>query len=194
MTGTAWTAGEGNIDVPDLIRPIRAYRFWYTSDRVPGLRSIMHGYSWDIENEAECHAANFFRGDLTRGTHEGKAPQESCSCGFYGYHLAVSAFADNTGFGGSGNVFGVFEAYGDVIMHPLGLRAQKTRIVALAPNYDEWSTPRTEIRDIVESYTDKGIRIFRSPKQLLVTYPPEDLTNILGATAEELRVEYKGQK
>lgn len=192
--GTEWTKGEGGDFIPDLIQPLRAYRFWIGSSSTGGsLKSIMHSYKWDVVNEAVCESQLFWSGDLTRG-HDSKAPQEKCSCGFYGYHLPVSAFGDSGGFGGTGNVFGVFESFGDVILHPLGLRAQKTRILALAPNYSNWDMTRAELRDVIDSYGERGVRVFSDTDSLIAAYPPEDLSNIVGKSAEELRLEYRESK
>lgn len=191
MSQSHWTENDSG-EFPDLIRPINVFRFWNV--KPGGLKSIMNHFYWDMDRptEAICLSLPFFlRGQLhENGAHDDPAPQEDCTCGLYGYHLHQSAVRDSNAFGGTGNVFGVFGAFGSVVIHPLGLRAGRGRIVALAPNHPR-DNDKELVAETLHEFGEKGVKIFDKISDLIEEYPGDDLTALMGQSAQEMRDEYK---
>ena len=113
---------------PDLAAPVVAFRSW----RVAGalLVSPFIPCRWDGRvMHAACYDAN--RG-LTRGVGWLDGPHDSphaeCQCGIYGYHTP----GPRSWFGEAYWCEGVVSAWGRVVVHGDGFRAEHARVEALA--------------------------------------------------------------
>jgi len=113
---------------PDLAAAVVAYRSW----RLAGgrLMSPFIPCRWqDRVMHATCFDANRV---LTRGTgwldepHE--SPHEACQCGIYAYHTP----GPHSWFGEAYWCEGVVSAWGRLVVHPDGFRAEHARVEALA--------------------------------------------------------------
>jgi hypothetical protein len=113
---------------PDLAAPVVAFRSW----RLAGerLMSPFIPCRWrDRVMHAACYDANR---RLTRGVgwldepHE--SPHEACQCGIYAYHTP----GPRSWFGEAYWCEGVVSAWGRVVVHDDGFRAEHARVEALA--------------------------------------------------------------
>jgi hypothetical protein len=98
---------------------------------------------------ADCSRTPGHPGNPTIRPHS--APGEECSCGFYAYNTYTAALQHAVGTPGP-SVVGSIELSGRVLVHELGYRAERARVVKVAfPN------PRVDIlkREIVE----EGLRL-----------------------------------
>ena len=114
--------------VPDLTAPVVAFRSWRLAGEL--LMSPFIPCRWqDRVMHAACYDANR---RLTRGVgwldepHE--SPHGSCQCGIYGYHTP----GPRSWFGEAYWCEGVVSAWGRVIVHHDGFRAEHARVEALA--------------------------------------------------------------
>ena len=104
---------------PDLIRAVIGFRQW----RLHGeeLRSLHADDRWGRGLQtARC---------LGEAAHEGPAPQNGCTCGFYAWYAPSPRTASA---GTSELVAGAVALWGQVELHAHGIRAQHAMIVALA--------------------------------------------------------------
>jgi hypothetical protein len=93
-----------------------------------GAPYLMGGIEFPDDPDAEIKPSKGHEWDRC----EGLSPD--CGCGFYAYHTGEVQYATN---GAGCRITAVVEAYGRVILGPLGYRAEKARIVAAvvpAPN------------------------------------------------------------
>jgi hypothetical protein len=113
---------------PDLARAVVAFRSW----RLAGehLMSPFVPCRWEgPEMHAECYDAN--RG-LLRGVgwldepHD--SPHEACQCGIYAYHTP----GPRSWFGEAYWCEGVVSAWGRLVVHGDGFRAERARVEAVA--------------------------------------------------------------
>jgi hypothetical protein len=113
---------------PDLAAPVVAFRSW----RLAGgrLMSPFIPCRWNGRvMRATCFDANR---SLTRGVgwldepHD--SPHEACQCGIYAYHTP----GPRSWFGEAYWCEGVVSAWGRVVVHPDGFRAEHARVEALA--------------------------------------------------------------
>jgi hypothetical protein len=113
---------------PDLAAPVVAFRSW----RLAGgrLMSPFIPCRWDGRvMRATCFDANR---SLTRGVgwldepHD--SPHEACQCGIYAYHTP----GPRSWFGEAYWCEGVVSAWGRLVVHPDGFRAEHARVEALA--------------------------------------------------------------
>ena len=113
---------------PDLVAPVVAFRSW----RLAGerLMSPFIPCRWDGRvMHASCFDANR---SLTRGVgwldepHE--SPHEACQCGIYAYHTP----GPRSWFGEAYWCEGVVSAWGRLVVHNDGFRAEHARVEALA--------------------------------------------------------------
>ena len=113
---------------PDLAAPVVAFRSW----RLAGerLMSPFIPCRWqDRVMHAACYDANR---TLTRGVgwldgpHE--SPHEDCQCGIYGYYTP----GPRSWFGEAYWCEGVVSAWGRLVVHNDGFRAEHARVEALA--------------------------------------------------------------
>lgn len=99
------------------------------------------------------------------------APHATCSCGIYAWYRPGDLADD-------GDVFGVIEATGRVLLGTSGFRAERARIVALCvPDDGDGIATRLAAR--------YGVPAFTAPADLLDAFPPEDVTALLGREPEE---------
>lgn len=111
------------------------------------------------------------------------APHRDCDCGLYGYFLPDTASLTHS-FGAPGTVFGVVEVAGRAIIHPLGLRAERMRIVALAcPSVSDDCRPAA----YGQHY---GVPVYGRSEELVAAYPPQDVSAWLGESATAARQQY----
>src|SRR4051812_10791780 len=116
------------VSAPDLIAPVVAFRSW----RLAGSQLVSPFIPCRWEGRvmhAVCYDANR---TLTRGVgwldapHESPAPE--CQCGVYAYHTP----GPRSWFGEAYWCEGVVSAWGRIVVHGDGLRAQFARVEALA--------------------------------------------------------------
>ena len=113
---------------PDLVAPVVAFRSW----RLAGerLKSPFIPCRWeDRVMHAACYDANR---TLTRGVgwlaepHD--SPHEACQCGIYAYHTP----GPRSWFGEAYWCEGIVSAWGRLVVHHDGFRAEHARVEALA--------------------------------------------------------------
>lgn len=107
-------------EVPLLVEPVIGWREW-TLNSAGQLTSLNENICWESGiNEAFCsvHARH-------------QAPVLDCGCGLYGYHTREAHLTENAdGYGGH-YAYGFFSAWGEIAVHPTGIRAQYARIEAV---------------------------------------------------------------
>jgi hypothetical protein len=116
------------VTAPDLAAPVVAFRSWRLAGAL--LVSPFIPCRWDgREMHAACYDAN--RG-LMRGVgwldepHD--SPHADCQCGIYGYHTP----GPRSWFGEAYWCEGVVSAWGRLVVHADGFRAERARVEALA--------------------------------------------------------------
>jgi hypothetical protein len=116
------------VTAPDLAAPVVAFRSWRLAGAL--LVSPFIPCRWEGPvMHAACYDAN--RG-LTRGVgwldrpHE--SPHADCRCGIYGYHTP----GPRSWFGEAYWCEGVVSAWGRLVVHADGFRAEHARVEALA--------------------------------------------------------------
>lgn len=110
------------------IEPITAWRVWKLA-RVRGRLQLM-----SVTRDGGWGPVEPVRATCPRGTH--RAPSESCTCGLYGA-ATLSDLRAAGAFGYGGSVLGTFSAWGNVVEHRVGVRAelaypQRLRLVCAA--------------------------------------------------------------
>jgi hypothetical protein len=183
----SWCSGEPLL-VPGALR---GYRTWETMARHPDSQSAiglyaLTGPAWEVETEAFCRKLDVVcnckpctENALQRQDHP--SPDGRCTCGIYGYYspefITHNEFPIIVGF------FGVIEASGKVLLGTKGFRAQRARIVAVAP----WASP-TEGNILFQADLDRtakrikedtNIAVFPTFDNLLDAYPPEDFESLI---------------
>ena len=115
-------------EAPDLAAPVVAFRSW----RLAGerLMSPFIPCRWEgAVMHAECYDANR---RLTRGVGwleaPHRSPHEDCQCGIYAYHSP----GPRSWFGEAYWCEGVVSAWGRLVVHADGFRAEHARVEALA--------------------------------------------------------------
>lgn len=137
-------AGSGEM----ITTTLRGYRCWslgtictdVTGRTYKKLRSINQGVTWDSSTiTAICSKQNMFRKPLGakhiigyereyEAIYEHHAPVAKCTCGIYGWYEPETALLEHTQI-----VAGVMECTGTITLGTMGFRAQKAKIVAIAP-------------------------------------------------------------
>lgn len=128
--------------VPGRIHGIRAWSI-RTERGSPRLGALVNDSRWAVggaATEASCRAVG-------RGGH--RAPREACSCGLYALHPFA---ARRGGHLASGAVIGVIEAWGRVVLHPTGFRAEYARPVALFSSVRAVGETRTMVERLARAY------------------------------------------
>ena len=107
------------VTAPDLIRPVIGFRQW----RLVGdeLWSLHADDRW-VRGVQTAHC-------LEKDAHDGPAPQNGCTCGFYAWYGPTPRTASAAT---SELVAGAVALWGQVELHAHGIRAQHAMIVALA--------------------------------------------------------------
>ena len=124
----------GDPVVPDLIQPVIGYRLWRLDD--DALWSPYVEERWDRGvHTAVCRA--------DRADHPEPAPAHDCSCGIHAWYepCPTLSWAATRHL-----VAGAIALWGDMELHPFGMRAARGMIVALA--LPPWNGPKP--RRIVE--------------------------------------------
>lgn len=145
---------------------LRGYRMWNLFGCDLGATNYDHSGWEDGLITAECHAwgIRLFGVDAA---FKHQAPDANCGCGIYGWYRPDEARLHR------GQVFGVIEASGRVLLGDFGFRAQQARVVALVASEN---TPP----GFTEHWAARGVRVFSTREQLVAMFPPEDVTDLLG--------------
>ncbi|MEA2275656.1 MAG: hypothetical protein QOI62_841 [Solirubrobacteraceae bacterium] len=105
---------------PDLISAVIGFRQW----RLRGCSEL-----WSLRTEDRWEPGVLVARCLGEEHHDGPAPEHACTCGFYAWYAprprgASAATADL--------VAGAVALWGQVELHPHGMRAERAMVVALA--------------------------------------------------------------
>lgn len=150
---TVEDAREGAREDPRLVdQPVRAWKFQDVS-RSPDGRITLFGYgtTYGVEAVASCEKNRFAIPSSARQTPH-QAPDEDCTCGFYGLKEKPSII-------GPGQYLLEVEMYGKVIPHELGYRAEKMRVLSIT------ARPRCSATVLTE-YTHIGRNGYESQDQI----------------------------
>jgi hypothetical protein len=166
---------------PDLVAAdVHVYRTWYLQ---PGLDVLFGPYygTWEkVEAEATCHSPYW------REPHESPAPldqPEHCRCGLYGFYDPADAF------GYDGNAVGVVQVTGRTVLATRGLRAQRMRILALAPLAAAMELEFTDFGGVtyrvdrgeapIRRFAQRlGVPFYDRFADLVTDYPPQDFSSL----------------
>ena len=98
-------------------------------------------------------------------------PEMECRCGFYAKYRPEFI---------EGVIRGVIEASGRIVLGTKGLRAEKARIIAAAPN-DQWIfiTSRDDVVDQLQKKYS-STKWFDTTATMLEEYPPQSVDELLG--------------
>jgi hypothetical protein len=153
---------------------LRGYRTWRPVRRKVELSYGMlplsslsrRGVVWPTQLEAVCTppdvGSKSFGGSILPGNHP--APFDGCECGIYAWYDPRDTRILHA------RVFGVVEASGLVLLGDRGFRAQRARVTAVV----------TRSRRVAAACGDAGVEVFRSRRQLIRAYPPEDVSALIG--------------
>jgi hypothetical protein len=119
---------------PDLVQPVIGYRLWRLDDEALWSPYVEERWERGV-HEAVCRA--------DRGDHTEPAPAHDCSCGIHAWYepCPTLSWAATRHL-----VAGAIALWGDMELHPFGMRAARGMIVALA--LPPWNGPKP--RRIVE--------------------------------------------
>jgi hypothetical protein len=126
--------GPGDAVVPDLVQPVIGYRLWRLDDEALWSPYVEERWERGV-HEAVCRA--------DRADHADPAPAHDCSCGIHAWYepCPTLSWAATRHL-----VAGAIALWGDMELHPFGMRAARGMIVALA--LPPWNGPKP--RRIVE--------------------------------------------
>jgi hypothetical protein len=103
---------------PDLIEPILAWRGWNVTPDGHLVAAATDGI-WDAgPNKAVCHG----------GPNHTDVPAVGCNCGFYGWHETKDI--------AHGTMWGGFKAWGEIVVHDCGIRAEYAEIIVLIDRHE----------------------------------------------------------
>lgn len=148
---------------------LRGYRMWDTRGAL--LTAVSHAVDWTVPEHTATCVRNapyqvWFSGrpifESADAPHV--VPGEACTCGIYGWYRPDEARLHQ------GDVFGVVEATGRVLLGDFGFRAERARIVALVSEYEP----------IQHYWTHRGVPVFEDRKALLAAFPPQDVRELIG--------------
>jgi hypothetical protein len=107
------------VAAPDLIRPVIGYRLWRLGE--DGLWSAYIDERWCRGvHTAVCRAA--------AGSHKDAAPGRDCTCGIYAWYEPCPTL----GWAATRHlVAGAVALWGEIELHPFGMRARDAMVVAL---------------------------------------------------------------
>lgn len=164
---------------------LRGYRAWRLGPQ--GLISTNQPYAWKVTNEATCMAVSAVnRGcgmpgcSLCGGSRitamrpeDHPAPRASCGCGFYGwYSLEDTRIVQ-------GDVVGVFEGSGKVVMGGHGFRAERARLLGCI------ITPAVRaLPDFLDRYAGGEMLWASDREELLRAFPPDDVSGLISHTCD----------
>jgi hypothetical protein len=124
----------GEMQAPDLVQPVIGYRLWRLGDDALYSPYVEERWGRGV-HAAVCRAE--------RGDHAEAAPAHDCSCGIHAWYepCPTLSWAATRHL-----VAGAIALWGDMELHPFGMRAARGMIVALA--LPPWNGPKP--RRIVE--------------------------------------------
>lgn len=189
---------------------LRAYRCWNVNysqmrPREVVLQAVTQSTYWDQEMTAQClldinklhhhphyhhHTIGVTDGSVRwpcygRGCPEAQyevthqAPVRDCSCGIYGWYTPEWTQREHTG-----GVMGVIETSGRLVLGSRGCRAEKAKIVAIAP-VDTLSATVMDIMNVWLKRRYPDVVIYEKMSKLLRNFPPElDTLSNLGIEVE----------
>jgi hypothetical protein len=135
------TDRPGDVLAPDLVQPVIGYRLWRLGDE--GLHSPYVDEEWRRGvHTAVCRAE--------RRDHAEPAPAHDCSCGIHAWYEPCPTLSWTAT---RHLVAGAVALWGDIELHPFGMRAGRGMIVALA--LPPWSG--TKPRRILEVAADLDV-------------------------------------
>jgi hypothetical protein len=175
MSEISERCGGGDAGRPLVAGTLRGYRTWRGVTRwtevpeglLPLTAVTQRQVMWSPVLTARCSPLKLHR-PSDAGTDEvadHRAPSPGCTCGIYAWYEPEDAGILNA------RVFGAIQASGVVLMGDRGFRAERARVVAVV----------TRNRRLAAACEASGIAVYRTRKNLLRDYPPEDLRSLLGA-------------
>lgn len=156
-------------------------------DTSPG---FMRAYSLTVE-QIRHHRSGWEHPLFNRGRasvmpfpSDHRIPDAKCLCGLYGWYNPQYALHEHTG-----DVVGVIEVSGRILMGTMGFRAERARIIAIALN-DRRVTPdlqrRFSLLDTTNGGRYRGVhKLYGGVRELRKTYQPDyDTLKNIGIDAE----------
>lgn len=176
-----------------IAEAVRGYRSWYLTLSVPA-SGEPHHYLTPIHIARNKNAWEYTEQKYALATcsnkHRAAQPPDVCRCGFYSWYYPDKNWGEpfnNTDY----LVFGVIESGGRIQFGTLGIRSEKARVLAISP----FNEPNSQVnyQALAKRYDAK---FFKSRKELIKAFPPQDFKNILGEEPKELhaKVEEKREK
>ncbi len=156
-----------NINAANELTGLFYRQAWHVGENVAHHHNIMKMYPYAYYGLPYSSPQEPIEEDVNAEVHSGKAFME-CKCGFYAFygyeHAQEIAYL--------AEVIGVIEGYGEVIIGSKGFRAQKAKIIALAPLKD---IAPSRMEHLLVRY--EGIPFFDKRERMEAEYPvlaPED--------------------
>lgn len=139
---------DNGTTVPDIIGTVRGYRSWRL--HYGHLTAVFQPYIWTSGvNTSMCEY------NLRHHSHPGCTIPASCTCGFYSLYVPENH---------PGRINGVVENHGAISLHTDGMRAEKSRVVALCVR------DRAQREALREHYPD--VQLFRLRAHMYRKFPP----------------------
>lgn len=158
---------------------LTGFRQWRTNLNGK-LRSVSYEYTWQPEETASCRELKSY-GVVGPKHDENKVPDETCTCGIYGWYTPDYSFMRH-----SGDILGVIEVQGRTLMGSTGFRTEKAKIVAVtrprgletAAGHNTQALRYAWEGGLRNSYP--GIKVYDTPAGLLSDYAPTDVSSLIG--------------
>lgn len=149
---------------PDLVGEVLGWRQWHVSPAGDLISANSHAVWRAGPQRAICGGID--------GEWDHPAPQENCGCGWYGIFEPPG-----------GGAVGLFRAWGKIIVHPNGFRAEWAEIVCLVGERTKkleraaayYEIPLFESRDEAVAYARKGGHDFIPEDMRPKSEPPTEL-------------------
>lgn len=157
-----------------------------------GVLTGQNGGTWVAgENVAECQRQDPFMislggvqyrmNPLTLAIESPTTPERcdvvhpDCTCGFYAYWTVDAASVTR-----DCNVIGVVEAYGKVTVGEKGFRAEKAKILAVAPIVDRLGDVDDSLAEAIEKVREQypDVAVFANTRAMLAEFPPDEAPEI----------------
>ncbi len=137
------------MSTPDFVEPVAGYRVWGL-DGGQRLRAWTAGTTWEPGvNRAGCHVGLMGGGPSRRHP----APNERCSCGLYALNDPRDArIGGGMTRAGGLLVKGAIAAWGDLMVHPSGFRAELACVLALVLRGRAGEEERARVQAAAEAY------------------------------------------
>lgn len=150
---------------------VRAYRSWRVDEH--GLISAYIAARWfSPAMAAQCLRTRRLGGVADADT-DHAAPDPSCRCGIYAWYQPGDTEAV------AGQVFGVVELTGRMLLGARGLRAEKARVLAvsLVPGRGRRDVDRQRLQ---RWCTANDVELLDDPAAVAERFPPEDVQELIG--------------